>query len=117
MNRTEIGAVFAINFLANQNTPTVNALVIIRLPALKPNTSKNQLDGVLEKVEIPFFNIDFYRENVRYSEELKKRKRLMRNNKNYRQWLTNKAGFQFRDSGMMLAKRVHSWLMRVGPGV
>ena len=111
------GAVFAIKFLENQNAPTVNALVIISLPATESKMPKSQLKGVLEKIEIPIFDIDFNRGNVRRPDELKKRKRLMRNNKNYRQWLSIETDFGFHDSGMILAKRVYSWLMRVAPGV
>ncbi len=111
------GAMIAPHFLATHNAPTVTALVIISLPMSNPNIPNSQIEGVLDKVDIPIFDINFNRENARRQEALKKRKRLMRSNKNYRQLLTNEAGFQFRDSGRIMVKRVYSWLMRVAPGV
>lgn len=111
------GGVFALNFLANQTNPIVTALVIIGLPSSKPKFPKSQLKNMLEIVEIPLFDIGLNRKNTRFPGDLKKRKRLLRNHKNYQQLATNEVAAQFRDSGSILVKRVYSWIMRVTPGV
>jgi len=109
-----LGAIMATDFLAQQKTPTCDALVLISLPTLASSLPEAQSTEHLRKISIPTLDIFGSQDldNVKKTAPTRKLA-LIKNNPHNRQIEISGADHVFNGLDETLVRSIQNWLMHV----